>query len=53
MPADFEKEAKTCSACLNADENLKSQISNTKKFKKSTRQQILEKKLKSTYWKPK
>ena len=33
MRADIEKKAKTCSACLNAGANLKTQLPNTKKSK--------------------
>ena len=33
MRADIEKKAKTCSACLNAGKNLKTQLTNTEKSK--------------------
>ena len=33
MRADIEKKAKTCSACLNAGKNLKTQLPNTEKSK--------------------
>ena len=33
MQADIEKKAKTCSACLNAGKNLKTQLPNTEKSK--------------------
>ena len=33
MRADIEKKAKTCSTCLNAGENLKTQLPNTDKSK--------------------
>ena len=39
MRANFERKAKTCSACLNAGKNLKSQITSTeKKNRKKPRQ---------------
>ena len=33
MPADIEKKAKTCSACLNAGKNIKTQLPSTEKSK--------------------
>ena len=33
MRADIEKKAKTCSACINAGKNLKTQLPNTEKSK--------------------
>ena len=33
MRADIEKKAKTCSACINPGNNLKTQIPSTKKLK--------------------
>ena len=33
MRADIEKKAKTCSACLNAGKDLKTQLPNTEKSK--------------------
>ena len=33
MRADIEKKAKTCSACLNAGKNLKTQLPSTEKSK--------------------